>query len=270
MEPDFAREHVPAEGAAAPERAVEIDVDDVQPVLVGDLLGRRFAPRDAGIVDEDVDPCRARRELDRRPRRRAPESVTSMIDDLGVVALRLHLGAAGLGHLGIAIGDDDPRARLRQRLDAGKPDALPAAGDEGGPAVQPNFSRYIFVLPVLTGVLRDRSRPDGPAVLVEAVQAGRIRRQPRRVARLQIEFADAARREHSELRRHRHRGRCRCRDARRPIRCPASPRPPGRSAGARAGRRWWRHRAGRPASPETKFIFGEPMKPATNRLAGRS
>ena len=55
IEPDFAVEHVLAEGAAAPERAVEVDVDDVQPVLVGDRLGRRLAARDAGIVDEDVD-----------------------------------------------------------------------------------------------------------------------------------------------------------------------------------------------------------------------
>ena len=46
---------MPAEGAAAPEDAVEIDVDDVQPVLVGHCFGRRFAPRDAGVVDEDVD-----------------------------------------------------------------------------------------------------------------------------------------------------------------------------------------------------------------------
>src|SRR5882757_6074212 len=47
-------EHVLAEGAAAPERAVEIDVDDVQPMLVGDLLGRCLAAGDAGIVDQDL------------------------------------------------------------------------------------------------------------------------------------------------------------------------------------------------------------------------
>ena len=57
----FRLEHVAAEGAAAPEGAVEVDVDDVQPVLVGDLFRRRFAARDAGIVDQDVDLAVPRR-----------------------------------------------------------------------------------------------------------------------------------------------------------------------------------------------------------------
>jgi hypothetical protein len=34
---------VAAESAAAPERAVEIHVKDIEPVLIGDLLGRRLA-----------------------------------------------------------------------------------------------------------------------------------------------------------------------------------------------------------------------------------
>ena len=50
------RQHVPPERARAPEGAVEIDVEHVEPMLVGDVLRRGFAARDAGIVDEDVDP----------------------------------------------------------------------------------------------------------------------------------------------------------------------------------------------------------------------
>ena len=46
---------------------------------------------------------------------------------------------------------------------------------------------------------RRRSRPDDPTILVEAVQAGRIRRKPDAVAGFQIEFSDAARRQHSEF-----------------------------------------------------------------------
>ena len=78
------RQHVPAEGAAAPEGAVEVDVDHIEPVFVGDLFGRRLAAGDAGIVDENVDLAVTRHQFirglgdaagirdvqDRRPRRR--------------------------------------------------------------------------------------------------------------------------------------------------------------------------------------------------------
>src|SRR5882672_11960092 len=48
-------QHMLAEGAAAPERAVEIDVDDIQPMFIGDLLRGRLASRNARIVDENID-----------------------------------------------------------------------------------------------------------------------------------------------------------------------------------------------------------------------
>ena len=104
MEPDFASEHVLAEGAAAPERAVEIDVDDVEPMLVGYLLGRRLAPRNAGIVDEDVDPAVAGCQLigdlgNARWVRHVHDG------DLGIQALRFQARAPGLGKL----RDRDPR-----------------------------------------------------------------------------------------------------------------------------------------------------------------
>src|SRR6266436_9091861 len=48
-------QHMLAKGAATPERAVEIDVDDVQPMLIGYLFSGGLAPRDARIVDKNVD-----------------------------------------------------------------------------------------------------------------------------------------------------------------------------------------------------------------------
>src|ERR1700685_1964878 len=94
-----------------------------------------------------------------------------------------------------------------------------------------NFSRYIFLFilfatrpgafggqpkrlplsaqPLLSSCRRASGRDsrrvapasarDGISLLVEAVQAGRIRRQPHAVTGFQIEFADVAACEHSEL-----------------------------------------------------------------------
>src|SRR5450432_1032835 len=51
----FCVQHMLAEGAAAPEGAIEIDVDDVQPMFVRYLFSRGLASRDACIIDENVD-----------------------------------------------------------------------------------------------------------------------------------------------------------------------------------------------------------------------
>ena len=61
IEPIFTIEPRPAasinrpKAAAAPEEAVEIDVEDIEPVLVGQVLCGRFGSRDAGVAYEDVD-----------------------------------------------------------------------------------------------------------------------------------------------------------------------------------------------------------------------
>src|ERR1700722_9186018 len=55
-----------------------------------------------------------------------------------------------------------------------------------------NFSRYISLFLFTDGLVRQRSRPNGRAVLVETVQSDRIRRQPDAIAGLQIELSDAA------------------------------------------------------------------------------
>ncbi len=54
--PRFVLQHWLAEGAATPEESVEVDVDDVQPMLVGKVLRRGFRTRNAGVADENVHP----------------------------------------------------------------------------------------------------------------------------------------------------------------------------------------------------------------------
>src|SRR5882762_8170093 len=101
-----------AEGAAAPERAVEIDVDDVEPMFVGYRLGRRLAARDACTIDEDIDAPMGRQlisDLGNAPRVRYIHN-----DDLGIQAFRFQVRATGFGSLQIAIRDQDLCSRLGQ------------------------------------------------------------------------------------------------------------------------------------------------------------
>src|SRR3984893_14576877 len=217
-----------AEGAAAPERAVEIDVDDVQPVFVGDLFGGRFASRDPCIIDEDIDlavPCRKliRHLGDASGIRHVHD------DDLGIVAFCLEGGAAGLGRLRIPIGNDDFRPRLCQRFPPRKSDSLASACDDSDAATKSEFFQIHLLLFLVTGRSWAKSRrytlfvgaafiafrrycgkfgradgivcslPNNLSLLVKTVQAGWIRRKPHTVAGFQTEFSDAARRKQSEL-----------------------------------------------------------------------
>src|SRR5258705_4850771 len=117
-------------------------------MFVSYLLRRRFASRNAGIVDEDIDPAVPRDELIRNlGNARGIRHVH--VDELGVVALRGETGAAGLTGLRVAIRDDDFRPCFRERLRAGEPDALAGAGYDGGFSVQPEFFQIHFLaLPV--------------------------------------------------------------------------------------------------------------------------
>src|SRR6266850_2439635 len=151
-----------AEGAAAPERAVEIDVDDVQPMFVGHLFGRRLASRNAGIVDKDIDAavagCQLVGGLGNTLRVRYVHD-----DDLGIEAFRLQAGAPGIGELRVAIRDHDLRSRLRQRLRAGKPDSLAGAGNNRRFSVQSEFFQiHLLVIPVF---LSRRSAPSAHAAI---------------------------------------------------------------------------------------------------------
>src|ERR1700722_18019334 len=219
--------HMRTEGAAAPEGAVEIDVDDIEPVLVGDGFGRRLAASDAGVVDENVDFSIAGHQLIGRLRDRGRIRDVHD-DDTGIVALRLEGGAPLLGSVGIAIRDQDRRARLRQRFGAGKPDPLSGTGHDGGLAVKPEFFQIHLVFPACSfsawmtpkvrrsalaadvmAVWRPTSgstrqpltslRPNRCAILSEAMYPRRIRRQPHRVTCRQVEFSDVAYRERTEL-----------------------------------------------------------------------
>ncbi len=85
------RQHRPAEGAAAPEDAVEIDVDDRRASRSSrDVLGRGVRARDAGVADEHVDrgpspPSRAAAAASTSRRLRDVHR-----DDVDGVALGLH------------------------------------------------------------------------------------------------------------------------------------------------------------------------------------
>src|SRR6266478_1542062 len=123
------RQHVPAEGAAAPEQAVQIDVDDVEPVLILDALRRRLAAGDAGVVDQDVDaPVSAHQIVGDRVNARALRHVHD--DDLGIVTLGAQGVATRLGDARVVVGDDRRSAGFRQRFDAAEADAAAAARDE--------------------------------------------------------------------------------------------------------------------------------------------
>ena len=119
--------------------------------------------------------------------------------DLGLETLGLQAGLARLlGDLAVAVGDDDLGAGLGQRLDAGEPNAPPAAGDQRGLAVQLEFFQIHGVFPILADL----------AVAVSLAEA-RCRSASKRwmradpasagpVAGVQAEFADCARRERAE------------------------------------------------------------------------
>src|SRR5258706_11259735 len=98
-----------AEGSAAPERAVEIDVNDVEPMFVGYILGRCLASRDAGIIDEDVNPAVTSRQLI-SDLRNALRIRYVHDDDLGIQAFRCQTHATALGEPFVAIRDHDFRS----------------------------------------------------------------------------------------------------------------------------------------------------------------
>src|SRR5581483_5290005 len=118
----------------AVERAVEIHLKDQVPVLLAHPQQEAVA-RDAGIVDEDVDPAPLLEDL-----------VDHRLDvaRVGDVHLEIERAAAELldrgdglfGAPGIQIGDDDVGASLREGFGNGAADALRRAGDDGMLAVK--------------------------------------------------------------------------------------------------------------------------------------
>src|SRR5229473_5071382 len=139
-----------AKGAATPERAVEIDVDDVQPMLIGYLFSRGLAPRDARIVNENIDLSVPRRQLIRYLGDACGIRYIHN-DDLGIQAFRLQARAAGLGGDRVAIRDHNLRSRLCQRFRARKSDSLTGTRHHGRFSVQLEFFQIHLLLFLLTG-----------------------------------------------------------------------------------------------------------------------
>ena len=131
-------QHVLAEGATAPERTVEIDVDNVQPVFVGHFLRGRFAPGNACIVDEDIDRtvtgCELVRHLADATRIRYIHD-----GDLCVQSFHLQAFATCLGDTAVAIGDHDFGSCLRERLRTRKANSLTATRHECGFSIKPEL-----------------------------------------------------------------------------------------------------------------------------------
>ncbi len=199
------------------------------------------------------------------------------ISTLKPFAFRLAQPASAMAW--IAIGDHDLGAGLGQRFRAGKPNALAAAGHNGRLAVEPEFFQIhlssSFAHSGGIGESRAVGRADSAHVLMAPPSLSKrwmrrgIRRQPHVVAGMETELADAARRQRAELA-----GidieegvaaeMLGDRYGSRPASALAvdlqmlGPDADGGDAGLAAG------------SPGTKFILGEPMKPATKRFAGRS
>ena len=127
-----------AERPTAPEDPVEIDIDHVEPVLVGDRLGRGFAACDARVVDQDVDPAvTADHPVGDLRHLRGIGDIHD--DDFGIVTLGAQRVASRLRDACVPIGDDHLRAGLAQRLDAAEADGPAASRHEGDPVVQFEF-----------------------------------------------------------------------------------------------------------------------------------
>ena len=104
---------------AAQEHAFRIDRLDPPPLLDRGALGRAPATRDAGIVDQDVEPAVARQHIGQQ---RLPGFLR------GDIVLHEAAGRALGG--GLDVGRHDARARLGELLQGGCADARRAAGDD--------------------------------------------------------------------------------------------------------------------------------------------
>ena len=78
-------EHLADEGARAEEDAAQVDIDDAVPILDREVLDQRLG-KDAGVVDEDVDPAEpGKRRLRHRPH--APLVAHIGLDEEGFAAM---------------------------------------------------------------------------------------------------------------------------------------------------------------------------------------
>jgi hypothetical protein len=127
-----------SERPRAPERAVQIHIDHIEPVLVGDVLRAGHAARDARIVHQDVDAA-VRSSQDIRDFRHARGVGHVHLDALDRMAAFLQARARRIDGFGVQVGDGNAGAGLCQRLDRRIADAAGPAGDQRYPAGEPEF-----------------------------------------------------------------------------------------------------------------------------------
>ena len=101
-------------------------------MLVGDIFGRRLAPSDPGIVDEDVDVGVAIR--DGRHFVRTGHVEQLRFDLITLIGKRSY---ASVEDIGVAVGDDDTGTCFGESLTDGEANPWPSAGDKCAAAIQP-------------------------------------------------------------------------------------------------------------------------------------
>jgi len=134
-----------AEGATTPERAVEIDVDDVEPMLVGDRLRRCLASRNARIIDQDIDPAVADASSSATSETRR-ESVTSMMAISASRPLAFKLAQPVSAILGSRSAITTFAPASASASAQASPIPWPAPVTRAVFRSSLNFSRYIFLL----------------------------------------------------------------------------------------------------------------------------
>ncbi len=128
--------HTPADQGREPERALEIDADDLVEIVFGDLLERGIERRHPRIVDQDIHLAEV-----------LPDSVGHGLD----IVPATHMAGAGVGPYAqslqgrgslvagrlLAADDRDIRPGPGERLGHGASKTPRSAGDQGDLAGQP-------------------------------------------------------------------------------------------------------------------------------------
>ncbi len=133
----------------AVEDAAQVDVDDLLPAVEGIVADRFQRPRDARVVDQQMQ------------RAGAFDGGRDHLLDLfrvgDIAFMRMGLAACacdrlrhGLGMAPVQVGHDDGRARGGEFLRDGLADARAGAGDDGGLAVEADIHDALQVLRCFT------------------------------------------------------------------------------------------------------------------------
>ena len=127
--PTAARQHVPANRAAAPENPVEIDIHHIKPLLIAGVLGIDVMG-DAGVVDQNVN---LRKGFQRRRRHAVDAFWPTDVDfnEHRLPAQRLDLGRRLLTVFDNVFGNDDVSAGRRQFARRRQANPAPSAGNQG-------------------------------------------------------------------------------------------------------------------------------------------